>query len=370
MADRIWKFAIATNSVGHRRGQHMNIKLPYAFQISGKVPGSRKIDRVIAADWLSVNIASADLLDAPVIMSWVKTSQYNFFEDHSLGEEGRVDIRVFQDGFYRPIANAGEPLGVEAVATRVLIDYEPHSDKPQALANAQVDYTDIPNRYPRPSYVGETFSNEQDIVQALTERAEGLLILDGTLWERCKEPMLVLEEDFRSDPTIFISPAFLDKYEPGRSKYFTFAMDELDGAVTFAQNRPQPPGENVEITVSADIRTVVPELLSRYHLADDAVRHASEMVKSGGATELNRASPDYTRAWMEFSEALAKARLTQDDTEIQLLIDAWIDFAEQNNESNGAPDYDYEQSIAHSMQARFSDRTMEPEAIFAVTPKR
>jgi hypothetical protein len=348
----------------------MHIKLPYAFQVSGRAAGSRKMDRVVAADWLSVAVASTGLLDAPVCLSWTRRHAYNFFEDHVIGDEGRVDIRTFNGDFYRPLTNAGTPLDAAEVGERVLIDYQAHSDKPHELAAAQLALPHFPGRYPRPVFAGETYSNEQDIVQALTEKAEGLLVLDGTVWERCKEPVLIAEEDFVRNPSIHISPGFPDKYSPGRSQYFTFAMDELDDAVAFANGRTPPPGEEVAITVSADIHTVVSEMLSRYHLADDAVRHASETQRSGGAVELNRVSTDYTRAWTELSEALTAARLTQDDTEIQLLIDAWIAFAEENHESNGAPAHDDGLGIAQSMQSRFWDRTMEPGAIFEARPKR
>ncbi|MBY3151083.1 hypothetical protein HFO56_01490 [Rhizobium laguerreae] len=330
------------------------------------------MDRVVVADLLPINVASAGLLDAPVRISWTRSHDhaYNFFEDYAIGDDGRVDVRTFNGNFYRPLTNAGTPLDVASATERVLIDYQPHSDKPQELAAAQVVATQFPGRYPRPTFAGETLSNEQDIVQALTERVEGLLVLDGTVWERCPEPVLVIEEDFFRNPSIFISPGFLDKYSPGRDKYFTFAMDELDQALAFANGRTQTQGEEVEIRVSAEIHVAVPEVLSRYQLADDAVRHASEMQRSGGAVELNRASPDYIRAWMEFSDSVATAHLTQDDAEIQLLIDAWVAFAEEKHESDGAPDYDYGLGIAQSMQARFADRTMEPGAIFNAQPKR
>jgi hypothetical protein len=347
----------------------MHLKLPYAFQVTGKVPGTRKMDRVIVCDWLSVNVDSASFLDAPMCLSWTRRHDYNFFEDHAVGVEGRVDVRTFNGKFHRPLTDLGTPLQATGVAGRVLIDYGPHSDKPEELAAAQAAFPFFPGRYPRPSFVGETLSNEQDIAQALTEKAEGLLFLDGTVWERCPEPVLIVEEDFVRDHSIFISPGFLDKYAPGRSRYFTFAMDELDDALAFANGLTPPTNEQVAITVSAEIHTAVPEMLSRYHLADDAVRHASEMQRSGGAVELNRSSPDYIRAWMEFSEAVAAARLTQDDAEIQLLIDAWVAFAEEKHESDGAPDHDYGLGIAQSMQARFADRTMEPGAIFNAQPK-
>ncbi|MCS4089713.1 hypothetical protein [Rhizobium sp. BK176] len=347
----------------------MHIKLPYAFQVTGKVPGSRRMDRVIAADWLSVNVATASFLDAPVCISWTRRHDFNFFEDHAVGEEGRVDIRTFNGNFYRPLTGMGTPMRAEDIVDRILIDYEPHSDKPEQLVLTQVSFAINKGGYPRPSFVGETLSNEQDIAQALTEKAEGLLFLDGTVWERCPEPVLIAEEDFVRDPTIFISPGFLDKYTSGRSRYFTFAIDESEEALAFAEGRTAPAGEEIAIHVSAEITTVVSELLSRYHVADDAVRHATEALRSGGAVELNRASPDYIRSWMNFQEALASATLTQDDREIQLLVDAWVEFAEENHESNGAPAYDLGLTIAQAMQTRFADRTMEPGTIFQNRPK-
>lgn len=348
----------------------MHVKFPYAFQVTGKVPGSRKMDRVIAADWISVNVASASLLDAPVCISWTRRHDYNFFDSNAVGDEGRVDIRTFNGNFYRPVTNAGTPMQAEGVTERIWIDYEPHSDKPELLGAAQVSFAYNKGGYPRPSFVGETLSNEQDIATALTEKAEGLLFLDGTVWERCPEPVLIAEEDFVRDPSIFISPGFVDTYSPGRSRYFTFAMDEADDALAFANGRTAPGGQQIAIHASAEITTVVPEVLTRYQLADDAVRLAREALRSGGAVELNRASPDYIRAWMEFSDMLASATLTQDDREIQLLIDAWLEFAEENHESNGAPAYDLGLTIAQSMQTRFADRTMEPGAIFDAQPKR
>jgi hypothetical protein len=347
----------------------MHLKLPYAFQVTGKVPGTRKMDRVVVCDWLSVNVNSASLLDAPVCLSWTSRHDYNFFEDHAVGVEGRVDIRTFNGKFYRPLTDLGTPLQATGIAARVLIEYGHHSDKPEELAAAQAEFPFFQGRYPRPAFVGETFSNEHDIAQALADKVEGLLFLDGTTWELCPEPVLIAEEDFVRNPSIFISPGFVDKYSPGRSRYFTFAMDEVDDALAFANGRIAPAGDEVAIHVAAEITTVVPEILTRYHLADDAVRHASEALLSGGAVKLNSASSDYIRAWMDFKDTVATAQLTQDDREIQLLIDAWVEFAEENHESNGAPAYDLDLNIARSIQSRFADRTMEPGAIFGNRPK-
>jgi hypothetical protein len=348
----------------------MHIKLPYAFQTTGKVPGTRKMDRVIACDWLTVNVASVGHLDAPICLSWTRAAAYNFFEDYALGDEGRVDVRTFDGNFYRPLTETDDSLKAANVARSVLIDYQPHSDKPEELQAAQIAFIHFPERYARPELAGETFSNEQDVVEVLTKRAEGLLLVDDTVWERCPEPMLVMEEDFVRHDSIYISPAFRDKYKPGRrDEYFTFAIDELDEAVAFAQSRPQPFGEQFQITVCAAIDARTPELLSRHHLANDVVRHAERILYEGGHVELNRASPDYMRTWLAFSEAVAAAKLTPEDTEIQLLIDGWTKFADENNLLNGAPEFDYSRSIAYDLQARFADRTMEPEAIFRSAPK-
>lgn len=349
----------------------MHIKLPYAFQTTGKVPGTRKMDRVVACDWLTVNVASVGHLDAPICVSWTREAAYNFFEDHAVGGEGRVDIRMFDGNFYRPLTEVNDSFKAEDVAGRVLIDYQPHSDKPEEFAAAQIAFNHFPERYARHEFDGETFSNEQDIVEALTERAEGLLLVGGTVWERCPEPILVVEEDFVRHNSIYISPAFPDKYKAAsREEYFTFAINELEEAVAFAQNRPQPPGEEIDVTVCAAIDARVPEMLSRTQLADDVIRHAEKVLREGGYTQLNQTTPAYTRAWIAFSEALAAAKLTPEDTEIQLLIDDWTKFADENNALNGAPEHDYARGIAYSLQARFADRTMEPEAIFSARPKR
>jgi hypothetical protein len=148
----------------------MHIKLPYAFQVTGKVPGTRKMDRVIAADWLSINVASASFLDAPVCVSWSRRHDYNFFDYHAVGEEGRVDIRTFNGNFYRPLTGVGALMEVDDITERLLIDYDPHTDNPEKLIAAQVSFACNKGGYPRPSFEGETRSNEQDIAQALTER--------------------------------------------------------------------------------------------------------------------------------------------------------------------------------------------------------
>ncbi|MDW9478866.1 hypothetical protein GOB57_09230 [Sinorhizobium meliloti] len=349
----------------------MHIKLPYVFQITGKVPGTRRMDRVIAGDFLEVNVATASHLDAPICVSWTRVDAYNFFEDFALGQEGRVDIRMFDGEYYRPLTNVGNTaLQASDIAGRVLIDYQPHSQKWEELAAAQAVLAVFPERYARPAFVGETLSNEQEIVEAISERADGLLLVDGTVWERCPEPMLVVEEDFARHNSIYISPAFPDKYKPGtREEYFTFAVDELDAALTFARSRPQPPGEYIDITVCASIDARVPEMLSRHHVADDVVRHAARIIREGGYIELNQASPDYVRVWMECSEALAAAKLTPEDTEIHLLIDAWVAFADERHRLNGSPEFDYARGIAYSLQERYTDRTMDPEAIFRAAPK-
>ena len=59
----------------------MHIKLPYAFQTTGKVPGTRRMDRVIASDWLTLNIlderrkASAVEVAEPMLTSMVNAAQ-------------------------------------------------------------------------------------------------------------------------------------------------------------------------------------------------------------------------------------------------------------------------------------------------------
>lgn len=347
----------------------MHIKLPYAFQTTGKVPGTRKMDRVVACDWLTVNVAAVGNLDAPVCLSWTREAAYNFFEDHALGQEGRVDIRTFDGNFYRPLTEPGGLFKTTDANGRVLIDYTPHSDKPEELAAAQIAFLHFPERYSRPQFDGETFSNEQDIVEALTKRAEGLLFVDGTVWERCPEPMLVAEEDFVRHNSIYISPAFPDKYKCGnREEYFTFAIDELEEALTFAQNRTPLP-EDLDITVCAQVDAKAPEMLSRIHLASDVLRHAEKMLREGGNIELNQAFPSYIRRWSAFSDALGFAKLTPEDVHIDILLEAWVDFAEENRAMDGAAAGEYKRGIAHSLQARFADRTMEPDAIFSATPK-
>ncbi|MCZ7861769.1 hypothetical protein O9X98_10295 [Agrobacterium salinitolerans] len=350
----------------------MHIKLPYAFQITGKVPGTRRMDRVIASDWLTVNVASVGYLDAPICLSWTREAAYNFFENHAVGPEGRVDIRTFDGNFYRPLTQVGDSLKADDLAGTVLIDYRMHSDdKAEELSVAQKVLSHFPENRGRPDFVGETFSNEQDIVDALTKRAEGLLFVDGTVWERCLEPVLVLEEDFVRHNTIYISPAFTDKYKCGsREEYFTFAIDELDEAVAFAQNRTSMP-EDLDITVCAQIEVRAPEMLSRGHLANDVLRHAEKSLRESGKVDLNRAfdgSSGYMRRWLAAFDALAFAKITPEDAHVEILLETWVDFAEESR-SLAAEGADYKRGIAHSLQSRFADRTMEPEAIFGVGPK-
>lgn len=347
----------------------MHIKLPYAFHVTGYVPGTRKMDRVIAADWCNLNVATAGHLDAPVCMSWKEIGGYKLSEAYGVGDDGQVNIRSFGGHFFRQLTDFGKPLHVENIEGRVLHDYSSKQDAEKLMA-AQITFAEGVKSYPRPTFKGETFTDEQDIVEVLTTKAEELLVIDGEVWERCPEPVLIVQEDMVRHHEVVVTAAFSDKYASGaREKHYTFAMDELPSAMSFIEARRRDTGLDLPAEVAAEIVVFTPELLSRTHLADDVIRHSVKFVNNAGRFTLNQAGPDYSRNWLAFSEATTRASVTPDETNIQLLLDAWVEFANEEPMDAGNEQDAYCRSMAPSLYERFSERAFEPEALFNAKPK-
>ena len=358
----------------------MQVKLPYVFHVTGKPPGKRNLDRVVVGDWKVFDIPEVSVLEAPVCMVFDRLEQYNFFDTY--GAEGHAEVRFHDGRFYRSkMEPDGRPFSSEGLAGRVLVDYSPFDEK---LMSAQILFAQGVERRPRPSFQGETWSDETEILAALEARAGGLLVVEGAVWEACPEPVLIVEETLGGRyRDLTVSPGFLDVYEPDkRSKHYVFAIDQIDEANAFCEARRVHTGyDDIEIRIAGEIDVRAPELVSRDQLGDDVVRHAAEFVEETGTPSLNRVSAAYSGAWTRFAEAMRVARYSRSDEDMERLLDAWLEFAEERSESYlptltskqteaMADTGDYCLHMVRSLITRFEDRPLRLDADLAAPSPR
>ena len=362
----------------------MFVKLPYAFHVTGRKAKSRKMDRVIACDTRQLRLAETDAASAPVCVAWDETHPYNFFAQHAVGETGsrRVEVRYFGDRFYRPVTEPdGRHVEAGVLGARILVDYSPLGDLPHNMEAAQQAFSRGEPGYGRPDFEGETYGDEAEVVKALEDRAASLLVIDGLVWERCPEPVLIAEEEYRRETDFTVSPGFLDTHERSSQGIFvTFALDETDEAVEFLRGYQQAMGVDAEIRVSARVDAGISrELLGRSHVGDDAIRLAALSLRIGGGNTLNSVPSSYSRRWVALDKALEAARLTPDETNIQLLLEAWDGFtAEQERcfreglmvaaQARQPETVLRLLHLSRSLPGRFNDSLLDSNAIFRGAP--
>jgi hypothetical protein len=307
----------------------MQIRLPYAFHVTGKI--GRKMERIIIGDFKTFVLPEMPGDTAPVCVSAEREHRYSFVEDNTVG--GRMDVRYFDGGFYRAKSDDGIPVLAENLARRALIDYSEFegeaSSKAVSLLTEQVLMNESGRAKPRPNFQGETYSDEGDILEKLEAEVAKLIVIDGTVWEKCPEPVLVVEQDLGRHRGIFIGPAFPDTYLPDRKGTFAvFDIDQSDEALAFARRRAELVGGDVDISVTATVSVLAPEVLARGHATADILRHVGEFVQETGRVQLNNASGEYARSWRVLSETLLEARNDPTDEGMERLFEAWGDMVE------------------------------------------
>lgn len=337
----------------------MMVSLPFAYQITGRLPKSRRMDREIAVEVLAFPLREVSGADAPVAVEWTRTAEYNHFGKHAVGPEGRVEVRVFEDKFYRPVVRDGRKVGAPDVETLVLVDYAALSSDPMKLIDAQRAAIRVPGTYPVPAFEGETFSNRQEVLEALEVSAASVLIVDGSVWQECREPVLVLEEGF-------LSPGFEGDYSFRRiEEYFTFAMDETERAVSFG--REFFGGEDV--VTCGDVTVWMPEAISRSGVVEDVLRLSGKTLRKAGRVTLNDTDLRFVTGWAALAGAYEAARLTPEDSEVEALLDAWASFCAITQRPEGCHLDDRDVALSVAMQDRYGDREMSPDALFTEYPR-
>lgn len=321
------------------------------------------MDREIAGDWKSFDIPEVSSDEAPICMSFERKSGYDFIQAYCI--DNRADIRFMDGKFYRPKVEAdGTSFRADGLAGTILIDYTSFGD---GLRSKQILMSEGVARLPRPTFKGETWSDESDIVEALDKMADGLLLVDGTVWESCPEPVLLVEEELGRHDYIAVSPAFLDTYRPdNKSKYYVFDIDQSEEAFNFCESRKVHTGLNIQINVATKIDVYSPELITRGHMVDDITRHAKVFVEETGRPSLNSVTPQYSRAWSEFATAQREANYSKADVDIERLLEAWIELAGIREasylptlgEADRSSKDDYCRNMALSMMERFENRAV------------
>lgn len=342
----------------------MRVNLPYVFHLTGNRT-RRNMDRVIVGDRKAFDIPEVSSDQAPVCISFDRLMDYNLFEKNGSGPH--LDVRNSGGRFYRPLLSPldGNHVVPDDLSRHALVDYgKLHADD---LAVAHTAFA-AGGSYPRPDFIGETYSDESDISAMLEENANGLLIVDGTVWEACPEPVLIVEEIIGRYCGHYISPAFLDTYDPeSKVKYFVFGLDQLEAARTFCERRREHTGIDIETNVCAEVTVLAPELISGDHLADDLLRHAELFLKQAGAVVLNDVSSAYARAHADFHDAATISRLTPEDYNLETLVDSWVSLAEIRAEID--PGGDHGLPLAKSMQDRLGDFPVNVKQIMQKGPR-
>nr|WP_250807853.1 hypothetical protein [Neorhizobium tomejilense] len=284
------------------------------------------MDRVVAGDFKSFEVPVANVADAPVCIAFERLERYNFFDDHAV--RNRADIRYFDGAFYRARTDDGRPVAIESLPKRILVDY---SEFGSGLGSEQVLMEESGRAKQRPTFQGDTLTDEDEILEALDNLVGKLLVIDGAVWEKCSEPVLVVEEDI-SRKCSYVSPGFTDTYQPDkRSSHYIFDIDQIAEAVRFAERRSAHVGEEIEVRVAADVSVFAPELLGRGQAFSDILRHAHGFLAETGKITHNEASAAYSRTWHAFHDAFVAARHEIAEDGIETLLDAWNDMVEEHS---------------------------------------
>jgi hypothetical protein len=182
----------------------MQVRLPFAYSHEYFNVGGKKISTRNLYDWIEADIREVSAREAPLAARWQEC-------DHGTDRWRGIEVRYNAGHFYRPDAYEGGDWmsrGDTVMSADKLVDPNGPAAVIQFMANCGGSNAAIVNAFqgkpnskpPKPSGVEfDLGDNEIEARRNAETYLEGILVIDGRVWRRCHEPVLVNHAD---DPLI------------------------------------------------------------------------------------------------------------------------------------------------------------------------
>lgn len=183
----------------------MHVRLPFAYLHEYFNVGGKKISTRNLYDWIEADLREVSSREAPLAARW---QEMNGNTDRWNG----VEVRFHAGNFHRPAfyEDSGDWLerGDTVISVEKLVDPNGPSETIQLMANCGGSRSAIVNAYqgkvnsrvPKPESVEfDLGDNEEEARRRAEEFVSRFLVIDGRVWKRVHEPVLVNHAD---DPLI------------------------------------------------------------------------------------------------------------------------------------------------------------------------
>lgn len=182
----------------------MQVRLPFAYTHEYFNVGGKKISTRNLYDWIEVDIREVPSTEAPLAARWQECDRSDRWHG--------VEVRYNDGHFYEPAdyEDTGDWMvrGDTVMPADKLVDPNGPSETINLMANCGGSQTAIVNAFqgkpnskpPKPGGVEfDLGDNETEVRRKAESYLEGILIIDGTVWRRVHEPVLV---NYADDPLI------------------------------------------------------------------------------------------------------------------------------------------------------------------------
>jgi len=298
---------------------HVEIELPYFYEVDYVPPRKRNSVRQTFAGKMIVEIESVTSSEAPLVVSWK--------EDYC-GMKQSGHARSFRDGFYLPARDKPE-ASFDPHPEEVHPAYERHVLKryrcgaipvaahgPEALVEGRI--ITVHNRY---SVEEGLQAVEAELMQEIRRSAEHCLFVDGMLYRRGRLPTVIAQIDYRFHGPDAIDIRLGEAGDRLGAHGMQFGIGDIGAAVAWGEHRREME-ERGEVRCHVDVTVHSPDLLAPgMGLRDEALRVARFIMSRGW--KLEELSDGVILRWMDSRRLMKEAAASSDDEDaVTALLDS------------------------------------------------
>ena len=294
----------------------VRVPFPYSAVVIGK--GKRKPETQFFWEWLDLEIAEPDDLEAPVALRWrdaFPADDPGFADRHKWGlfpADGLCESRWFDGSHWMPVL-------VEDSRTRASAERMPKDDLVRRCAegndrdNPLVPFFHETGAAGNPAAKPIDYEDYRTVqscgreaqVQALTEKARNLIVADGAVWRQTAEPVCYLKEwvhhGHSYQAAIKVLPCdSTDITDPCQ----VYRADRFDEAAEAAILRGDHADGEVEVmNLPRRVEVLVPESV-RYRDEEKALDHSVyRLLCDYSDKPLKELHPDLAAGWFALRSA-------------------------------------------------------------------
>ena len=299
----------------------MRISVPVTY-VENVVPKrAQNTKNLRFGEWFDVEVQEVNDLEAPVIIEWrahMHDRAYSAINDI-------VQLRYYDGHFYEAqvVSAAYEPnqhLTLEELIDKTAQGHYHNnplltsSDYSGDLVNSPDDYSAIKADEYRFVYSDE----RSKIIKELEVRASETIIVDGLIWTKTNEPVLLVKPitSFHSKCDFEVKieqSAHLDN----NNMKDAFRLDRLEDAIAYGKDAFGA----TEFSVEHDPQILRSEVLS-YDDDKPALLNTLQFYIKGTENEVINESRDHVIAWYDMRTAIRALTLTSTDQEFEAVVNS------------------------------------------------